>query len=333
MKEKKSARVTKAVAGKAVKADAKGKSPFEGSKVWLDGKITDYKDAAIPVNSHSLHYGLGAFEGIRCYETVTGEPAVFRLDEHIDRIYSSCHILQIPVPFDKKIIKQAVIETVRANKFKGCYIRPIVFLGDGGGLGIYLKNYDVRFAISAWYWGAYLGEEALRSGIRAKVSSYNRFHVNTFMGMSKSTGQYINSILAKKEAVSAGYDEAIMLDTSGLVCEASGENIFLYSGGCVKTPPLSSVLPGITRNSVMEVMEKEMGLKIKEERVTRDELYIADEIFLTGTAAEVTPVREVDDRKIGIGKAGKVALELQKIFFEIVKGGNKKYKKWLTYVG
>ena len=307
-------------------------SPFEGSKVWMDGKFVDYKDAKVSVNSHSLHYGLGAFEGIRCYETKKDGSAVFRLDEHIDRLYNSCHILQIPVPYEKKEIKKAIIETVKINRFKECYIRPLIFIGDGGGLGIFIKNYDTRIAVSAWYWGAYLGEEALKNGIRAKVSSYARFHVNTFMGMSKSTGQYINSILAKKEAVNAGYDEAIMLDTLGFVCEASGENIFVYSDGYIKTPPLSSVLPGITRKSVIEVMEKEMGLKIKEERIIRDELYIADEVFLTGTAAEVTPVREIDDRKIGMGKAGKVALELQKIFFNVVKGGNKKYEKWLTYV-
>ena len=307
-------------------------SPFEGSKVWMDGKFVDYKDAKVSVNSHSLHYGLGAFEGIRCYETKKDGSAVFRLDEHIERLYNSCHILQIPVPYEKKEIKKAIIETVKINRFKECYIRPLIFIGDGGGLGIFIKNYDTRIAVSAWYWGAYLGEEALKNGIRAKVSSYARFHVNTFMGMSKSTGQYINSILAKKEAVNAGYDEAIMLDTLGFVCEASGENIFVYSDGYIKTPPLSSVLPGITRKSVIEVMEKEMGLKIKEERITRDQLYIADEVFLTGTAAEVTPVREIDDRKIGMGKAGKVALELQKIFFNVVKGGNKKYEKWLTYV-
>ena len=307
-------------------------SPFEGSKVWMDGKFVDYKDAKVSVSSHSLHYGLGAFEGIRCYETKKDGSAVFRLDEHIERLYNSCHILQIPVPYEKKEIKKAIIETVKINKFKECYIRPLIFIGDGGGLGIFIKNYDTRIAVSAWYWGAYLGEEALKNGIRAKVSSYARFHVNTFMGMSKSTGQYINSILAKKEAVNAGYDEAIMLDTLGFVCEASGENIFVYSDGYIKTPPLSSVLPGITRKSVIEVMEKEMGLKIKEERITRDQLYIADEVFLTGTAAEVTPVREIDDRKIGMGKAGKVALELQKIFFNVVKGGNKKYEKWLTYV-
>ncbi|MHB1697972.1 MAG: branched-chain amino acid transaminase [bacterium] len=310
----------------------KNGNPFEGSKVWMDGKFVDYKDAKVSVNSHSLHYGLGAFEGIRCYETKKGGSAVFRLDEHIDRLYSSCHVLQIPVPYEKKEIKKAIIETVKINKFKECYIRPLIFIGDGGGLGIFIKDYDTRVAISAWYWGAYLGEEALKNGIRAKVSSYARFHVNTFMGMSKATGQYINSILAKKEVVSAGYDEAIMLDTSGFVCEASGENIFVYSGGYIKTPPLSSVLPGITRNSVIEVMENEMGLKIKEERITRDQLYVADEVFLTGTAAEVTPVREIDERKIGIGKADKVALELQKTFFNIVKGGNKKYDKWLTYV-
>ncbi len=316
--------------GRVKKSSGSKANPFEASKVWIDGDIVDYKDSYIPVNSHSLHYGLGAFEGIRCYETKKGGSAIFRLDEHIGRLFNSCHILQIPVPFDMKEIKNAVIKTVKANKFKECYIRPIVFIGDGGGLGIFLKNYDIRVAVTAWYWGAYLGEEALKNGIRAKVSSYARFHVNTFMGMSKSTGQYINSILAKREAVNAGYDEAIMLDTLGLVCEASGENIFVYSDGFIKTPPLSSVLPGITRNSVIEIMENEMGLKVKEERITRDELYIADEVFLTGTAAEVTPVREIDDRKIGAGKAGKVALELQKSFFDIVKGGNKKYKKWLT---
>ncbi|MFW0883973.1 branched-chain amino acid transaminase [Candidatus Acidulodesulfobacterium sp. H_13] len=306
--------------------------PFEGSKVWMDGEFVDYEDAKVPVNSHSLHYGLGAFEGIRCYETKSGIPAVFRLDEHIDRLFNSCRILQISVPYEKKEIKDAITEVVKLNKFNECYIRPIVFVGDNGGLGIYIKDYDTRVAVSAWYWGAYLGDEALRSGIRAKVSSYARFHANTFMGMSKSTGQYINSILAKKEVVDVGYDEAIMLDTSGFVCEASGENIFIYSGGCIKTPPLSSVLPGITRDSIIEVIERETDIEVKEEGITRDELYIADEVFLTGTAAEVTPVREIDERKIGIGRAGEISLKLQDIFFNIVKGGNKKYEKWLTYV-
>ncbi len=307
--------------------------PFDSSKVWMDGEFVDYSDANIPINSHSLHYGLGAFEGIRCYETLKGGSAIFRLKEHIDRLYYSCHILQInDIPFSKEEIFNAVIELVKINKFKGCYIRPIVYIGDGGGLGIFIKKYDVKVAISAWVWGAYLGEEALKSGIRAKVSSYARFHVNTFMGMSKSTGQYINSILAKKEVVNAGYDEAIMLDTSGFVCEASGENIFIYSDGYIKTPPLSSVLPGITRNSAIEIIQNEMKIPVKEERITRDELYIANEVFLTGTAAEVTPVREIDDRKIGKGKAGDVTLELQDIFFKIVKGQNKKYEKWLTKV-
>ncbi|HEC25730.1 MAG TPA: branched-chain amino acid transaminase [bacterium] len=306
--------------------------PFEGLKVWMDGEFVDYENAKVPINSHSLHYGLGAFEGIRCYETKNGIPAVFRLDEHIDRLFNSCRILQISVPYEKKEIKDAITEVVKLNKFNECYIRPIVFVGDNGGLGIYIKDYDTRVAVSAWYWGAYLGDEALRSGIRAKVSSYARFHANTFMGMSKSTGQYINSILAKKEVVDVGYDEAIMLDTSGFVCEASGENIFIYSGGCIKTPPLSSVLPGITRNSIIEVIERETDIEVKEEGITRDELYIADEVFLTGTAAEVTPVREIDERKIGIGRAGEISLRLQDIFFNIVKGGNKKYEKWLTYV-
>ncbi|RZD16432.1 MAG: branched-chain amino acid transaminase [Candidatus Acididesulfobacter guangdongensis] len=309
-----------------------GISPFNGSKVWMDGKFVDYSDANISVNSHSLHYGLGAFEGIRCYETSHGGSAVFRLKEHIDRLFNSSHILQITVPFSKEEIFNAVVELVKVNKFKECYIRPIVYIGDGGGLGIFIKEYDVKVSISAWVWGAYLGEEALRGGIRAKVSSYARFHVNTFMGMSKSTGQYINSILAKKEVVAAGYDEAIMLDTSGFVCEASGENIFIYSGGYIKTPPLSSVLPGITRDGAIEVIQNEMKIPVKEERITRDELYIADEVFLTGTAAEITPVREIDDRKIGKGKAGNVALELQDMFFKIVKGENKKYSKWLTKV-
>lgn len=307
-------------------------SLFEGSVVWMDGKFVDYKDALISVNSHSLHYGIGAFEGIRCYETVSGKPAIFRLDEHVERLFKSCHILHIPVPFSRNEIKNAIIEIVKKNNFTGCYLRPIVYLGDGGGLGIFVKNFDTRVAVSAWKWGAYLGEEALMTGIKARVSSYARFHVNTFMGMSKATGQYINSILAKREAVESGCDEAIMLDTAGFVCEASGENIFIYSNGYIKTPPLSSVLPGITRSSAIEIIEKEMGLKVKEERLTRDELYIAEEVFLTGTAAEITPVREIDGRKIGAGMAGSMALKLQDKFFKIVKGGNKKYGKWLTYV-
>ncbi len=307
-------------------------SPFEGLKFWMDGKFTDYSQAKISVNSHSLHYGLGAFEGIRCYKTNSGKSAIFRLDEHIERLFKSCQILQIPVNFSEKEVAGACVDIVKKNGFEECYIRPIIYIGDAGGLGIFIKHFDTRVAVSAWKWGAYLGEEAMKKGIKARVSSYARFHVNTFMGMSKATGQYINSILAKKEAISSGCDEAIMLDTSGFVCEASGENIFVYSNGNIKTPPLSSVLPGITRASVIEIMKNDMGLEVMEERLTRDELYIAEEVFLTGTAAEVTPVREIDDRKIGKGSAGKIALELQDKFFKIAKGGNKKYEKWLTYV-
>ncbi|MBI5212537.1 MAG: branched-chain amino acid transaminase [Nitrospirae bacterium] len=298
-------------------------------KIWMDGKFVNWDDANIHVLTHTLHYGLGVFEGIRCYSTPKG-PAVFRLDEHIKRLFQSAHIFLIDIPFSQDEIKKAIADTVKKNKLKECYIRPLAYIGYGV-MGLYPKGNPIRIAVAAWPWGAYLGEEGLEKGIRVKVSSYIRNHVNANMTRGKVCGYYVNSQIAKKEAISAGYDEALLLDTEGYVSEGSGENIFIVRNGVLKTTPLTSILEGITRDSIITIA-KNVGIEVIEERFTRDEVYIADEAFFTGTAAEVTPIRELDGRKIGEGKAGKVTRKLQSVFFDIVKGKNKKYEKWLTYV-
>ncbi|HAK89403.1 MAG TPA: branched chain amino acid aminotransferase [Nitrospiraceae bacterium] len=298
-------------------------------KIWMDGKFVKWDDANIHVMTHTLHYGLGAFEGIRCYNTPKG-PAVFRLDEHVERLFQSAHIFLLDIPFSRNDIKKAIIDTVKANKLKECYIRPLVYIGYGA-MGLYPKGNPIRVAVAAWPWGAYLGEEGLEKGIKVKVSSYIRNHVNANMTRGKICGYYVNSQIAKKEAISCGYDEALLLDTEGYVSEGSGENIFIVRNGVLKTTPLTSILEGITRDSITTIA-KDNRIGVKEERFTRDEVYIADEAFFTGTAAEVTPIRELDGRKIGEGKAGKITKKLQSVFFDIVKGKNKKYEKWLTYV-
>mgnify|MGYP001582376200 FL=1 len=297
------------------------------AKIWMDGKLVNWEDANVHVLTHTLHYGVGVFEGIRCYRCEDGSSAVFRLDEHVRRLFDSAHIMGMAIPFSRDDIKKAIIDTLKANDLKEAYIRPIAFIGDGD-MGIYVNN-PIRVAIAAYPWGAYLGDEGLNNGIRVKISSFNRFHVNNTMTKAKTCGHYVNSVLAKREAKSLGYDEALMLDTEGYVSEASGENIFMVRKGVLKTTPLTSVLDGITRDAVIAIAE-ENGIKVKEERFTRDELYIADEAFFTGTAAEITPIREVDNRKIGEGKPGEITKSIQKEFFDIAKGKNLKYRRWLT---
>ncbi len=301
----------------------------ESKKIWMDGKFVNWADANVHILTHTLHYGLGAFEGIRCYKTKKGS-AIFRLQEHIDRLFDSCHILQITPPFTPEEISKAIIECVRINKLQECYIRPIVYLGYGG-MGLYAKDNPIRVAITLWPWGAYLGDDGVKNGIRLKISSFARHHVNVSMTKSKTCGDYVNSILAKKEAISCGYDEALLLDTDGYVSEGSGQNIFIVRNGVLKTPPLTSILEGITRNSIIEIA-KNKKIIVKEVGFTRDELYIADEAFLTGTAAEVTPIKEVDGRIIGKGRPGAITKKLQGLFFKIVKGEDRAYKSWLTYI-
>jgi branched-chain amino acid aminotransferase len=299
-------------------------------KIWFDGKLVDWEDAKVHVLAHALHYGTGYFEGIRCYALADGRSAVFRLKEHIRRLADSGKILGFPLPYSATELEQATLEVIRANKLKECYIRPLAFLGFGE-MGVYAPHNPVNVCIAVWPWGAYLGDEGLRNGIRAKISSFTRHHVNVMMTKSKATGNYVNSVLAKAEAKKAGYDEAIMLDADGYVSEASGENIFMVRGGKVKTTPLTSILPGITRDSIVTIAG-DKGYKVIEERFTRDELYTADEAFLTGTAAELTPIREVDDRQIGAGSRGPVTADIQQAFFDVIKGRDARYQKWLAYV-
>ncbi|MFA4911053.1 MAG: branched-chain amino acid transaminase [Desulfobacteria bacterium] len=299
-------------------------------KIWMDGKFVDWDDANIHILSHTLHYGLGAFEGIRCYLCDDGNSAIFKLKEHVDRFFNSAHIGQIDIPFSKEEITNAIIETVKINGLKESYIRPIVFIGDGA-MGIHPQNNPIRVAVAVWQWGAYLGDDGLKNGIRVKTSSFTRHHVNIMMTKAKICGNYVNSVLAKREVVQDGYDEAVILDTEGYVCEATGENIFITQKGDLKTPPLTSVLPGITRESVISIA-LDRGIRVIEERFTRDELYVADEAFFTGTAAEITPIRQVDNRNIGNGKPGEITQTLQNIFFDIIRGKQEKYKKWLTYI-
>jgi branched-chain amino acid aminotransferase len=304
-------------------------------KIWLDGNLVPFTQANVHILTHTLHYGVGAFEGIRAYKRPDGRGAIFRLDDHIDRLFGSCHICSMDVPFTRAQIAAACVETMRVNKMSEAYLRPLVFLGDGE-LGLGSTGNPVRVAVAVYEWGAYLGEEGLRRGIRAKVSSFTRGALNSTMSKGKICGQYVNSVLAKREALKAGYAEAILLDGNGLVAEASGENIFVIKRGKIKTPPLSSaILEGITRDTVI-ALAREMGLTVEETTFARDELYLADEVFFTGTAAELTPVREIDDRQIGAGECGPVTRKLQDAYFEAVKGrvGTEKpvHPEWLTYV-
>jgi branched-chain amino acid aminotransferase len=298
-------------------------------KIWMDGSFVDWADANVHVLTHSLHYGLAAFEGIRCYKGKSGS-AIFRLQEHVDRLFESAHIGMMAIPYERKQVAQAIVETVRVNKLDACYIRPLVYIGYGA-MGVYPGDNPIKLAIAAWKWGAYLGDEALANGMRARVSSFTRHHVNVSMTRGKISGYYVNSILAKREAKADGYDEAILLDPEGYVSEGTGENIFIVRKGRIKTTPLTSILEGITRNSVID-LAREQGVPVMEERFTRDEMYIADEVFVTGTAAELTPVREIDNRRIGTGKPGPITLALQKRFFAIVRGEDPSHESWLTRI-
>jgi len=304
--------------------------PDKPYMIWFDGELVPWNEARVHVLTHTLHYGLGVFEGIRAYECHDGRPAIFRLKDHIDRLYSSARIAQIKIPFSKEDLRKAIFKVLIVNKLKEAYIRPIAFIGDGV-MGVHPKDNPIRVAIAAYPWGAYLGDEGLTKGIRAKISSLTRMHVNTHMTKAKICGNYVNSVMAKLEVTSLGFDEALMLDTEGYVSEGSGENIFIVRNGVLKTPPLTSILEGITRNTAIDIAADE-GIRITHERFTRDELYIADEAFFTGTAAEITPIREVDGRAIGDGKPGEITKRLQERFFNIVKGKDQKFIKWLDYI-
>lgn len=299
------------------------------SLIWMDGKLIPWESATVHVLAHTIHYGLGAFEGIRCYKGTDGTSSVFRLKEHVDRLFDSALIGGFEIPFGREEITQAILETLRENRLDEGYIRPIVFIGAGAMGVLFTKENPIHVCIAVWSWGAYLGDEGLKKGIRVKTSSYNRHHVNVMMTKAKICGNYVNSVLAKKEAVENGYDEALMLDTDGYVAEASGENIFIVRSGSIKTTPLTSILPGITRATVI-ALARDLGIPVVEQRFTRDELYTAEEAFFTGTAAEITPIREADNRKIGAGRPGPVTLALQEKFFAVVKGEKAEYKDWLT---
>lgn len=298
--------------------------------IWFDGEMIPWDQAQVHVLTHTLHYGLGVFEGIRAYQCADGRTAIFRLPEHIRRLYDSAHVMMINIPFSQDEVKAACCELLRVNGQKEAYIRPLVFLGEGV-MGLNPKGSPIQVTVISWVWGAYLGDEGLRKGIRVKTSSFIRHHVNIMMTKTKTVGNYVNSIMAKLEAVQAGYDEALLLDTAGYVCEASGENIFIVKDGVLKTPPLTSILPGITRDCVITIA-RDLGLKVKEDRFSRDELYLADEAFFTGTAAEVTPIREVDARIIGPGEPGPLTKQIQDTYFAAVKGQNPRYERWLTYI-
>ena len=299
-------------------------------KIWFDGELIPWEQANVHVLTHTLHYGVGVFEGIRCYKLADGRSAVFRLDDHVRRLFESAHICALPVAYSREQVVEACLETVRANGLDECYIRPIAFMGDGA-MGLGAAN-ETRVAIIAWRWGAYLGDEGLARGIRAKVSSYTRPGVNALMAKGKIVGHYVNSIMAKREAIAGGYDEAILLDPNGYVSEASGENIFVVRDGKVSTPAEGgSMLVGITRDTVIKLMGN-MGLQIEQRLVSRDELYIADEVFMVGTAAEVTPVREVDQRQVGTGSRGPVTEQVQRAYFDAVKGVNVPDDNWLSFI-
>ena len=300
-------------------------------KIWVDGKLIPWDEAQEHVLAHSLHYGLGAFEGIRAYKLADGKTGVFRLREHIDRLYDSCHIATIEIPFTREKLIDACLEVVRVNKLSAAYLRPLVFLGYGA-LGVGSLESPTRTVVAAYEWGAYLGDEGLRRGIRCKVSGFRRAQNDAFFSKGKLTGQYVMSVLANRDAVKNGFDEAILLDNQGLVCEGSGENIFLVKDGEIRTPPTSAaILAGITRATVIQ-LARELNYEVREQSFTVDEMWTGDELFMTGTAAEVTPVREVDGRRIGSGEPGPVTRRLQDRFFAVVGGKDPAHTDWLTAV-
>ena len=297
--------------------------------IWFDKKMTPWREAQTHVLTHTLHYGLGVFEGVRAYEAEKGT-AIFRLKEHTNRLFNSAHIVSMAMPFSKDEINQAQIDSVKENKLKSAYIRPMAFYGSEG-MGISAKTLSTHVIVAAWSWGAYMGQEALEKGIAVKTSSFSRHHVNVTMCKAKANGNYMNSILAHQEAINDGYNEALLLDTQGFVSEGSGENIFLVKNGYLITPSLSSALEGITRDTIIEIA-KAHDIQVIEKNITRDEVYTADEAFFTGTAAEVTPIRALDRRNIGKGARGEITEFLQKTYFDVVSGKNMKYGDWLTYV-
>ena len=297
--------------------------------IWYDGKLVPWREATTHVLTHSLHYGLAVFEGLRAYKTDAGT-AIFRLKEHTDRLFNSAHIFMMKMPYDKETLIEAQKEVVRANKLDACYVRPIAFYGSEK-MGVSPRGAQVHIAIAAWPWGAYLGADGIEKGIRVKTASYARHHINVTMCRAKFSGTYANSILANQEALEHGYDEALLLDVDGYVAEGSGENLFIVKNGKLYEPELTSALIGITRDAVI-TMARDIGLEVQARRLTRDDVYIADEAFFTGTAAEVTPIRELDSRLIGSGKRGPITEKLQSMFFDLVNGRSPKYKQWLTYV-
>ncbi|MGU9977076.1 MAG: branched-chain amino acid transaminase [Candidatus Oxydemutatoraceae bacterium WSBS_2016_MAG_OTU14] len=297
--------------------------------IWLDGKFVPWKDAKVHVLTHTLHYGVGVFEGVRAYPTDKG-PAIFRLQDHTQRLFDSAHSLRMKIPYTKEELNEVQCEIVKQNKLESAYIRPLIFYG-AEGMGLNAKNLKVRCTIISWEWGAYLGEENMQKGIRVCTSSFARHHVATTMTKAKACGNYLNSVLSLQEAVSAGCDEALILDTDGYICEGSGENIFLVRNNILYTPQLSSALDGITRRTLIK-LAKESGYEVSEQRLTRDVAYTADEAFFTGTAAEVTPIREIDGRAIGSGTRGPVTTQLQQLYFDVIHGRNDQYKDWLTPV-
>jgi len=297
--------------------------------IWFDGEFVLWKDAKVHVLTHTLHYGMGVFEGIRAYKSSDGT-AIFRLNEHIDRLFSSAHILNMKIPFDKNTISEACLNAVKNNNLETAYIRPMCFYGSEG-MGLRADGLQVHMIVAAWAWGSYLGAEGLEKGIRVKTSSFTRHHVNTTMCKAKANGNYMNSMLALQDAIHSGYDEALLLDVDGYVAEGSGENIFIARNGILYTPNLTSALEGITRDTIIQFANKN-NISVKEKRITRDEIYIADEAFFTGTAAEVTPIRELDDRIISSGERGPITEKLQKQYFDCVSGKVEEYKNWLNYI-
>ncbi len=297
--------------------------------IWYDGELVPWRDATTHVLTHTLHYGMGVFEGVRAYNTPEGT-AIFRLEAHTDRLFDSAHIMNMKIPFTKEELNEATRAAVRENNLESAYIRPMVFYGSEA-MGLRATGLKVRVIVAAWHWGAYMGEEALKTGIKVRTSSFTRHHVNISMTRAKANGNYINSMLALQEAVSGGADEAMLLDTEGYVAEGSGENIFLVRHGVVYTPEVTSCLNGITRNTIL-TLAAELGIQVIEKRITRDEVYIADEAFFTGTAAEVTPIREVDGRQIGIGSRGPITEKLQKAYFDLVTGQTSAHSEWRTLV-
>ncbi|WP_370655491.1 branched-chain amino acid transaminase [Candidatus Binatus sp.] len=303
---------------------------LRSDKIWMDGAMVPYDQATVHVLTHSLHYGLGVFEGMRCYKTDNGHSAIFRAREHIRRLIESGHIVEMKVPYSQEELLKACADIVRVNKFAECYLRPLVFFGEGE-MGLSARGNKIRVSIAAWPWGAYLGQDSAEKGVRLKTSSFVRFHHNSMMPAAKVTGHYVNSILAGYEARRGGYDEALLLNTEGFVAEGSGENVFVIRDGIVVTPPLTSVLAGITRDAVIRIL-RDLSIEVREQSFARDAFYIADEAFMTGTAAEVTPVVELDDRKIGSGRPGPLTAKVMSVFQDALRGRDPRYREWLYQV-